>query len=114
MTLFAKIYLDENVDVLVANLLSVRGFEATTTREQGMLGKSDEAQLAYSTSIKHCLLTHNRVDFERLHLAYISENKQHSGIIISPEKSAYEVAERMAIILDIYTGDEMANQLLYI
>ncbi len=31
MTIFAKVYLDENVDILVAELLLVRGFEATTT-----------------------------------------------------------------------------------
>ena len=114
MTIFAKVYLDENVDILIANLLSVRGFEATTTLEQGMLGKSDEAQLAYAASSKYCLLTYNRVDFEKLHLAYISEEKQHSGIIICPEKNAYEVVERVVIVLDTLTADEIANQLLYV
>ncbi|WP_107667692.1 DUF5615 family PIN-like protein [Cyanothece sp. BG0011] len=114
MTIFAKVYLDENVDILVAELLLARGFEATTTRKQRMLGKSDEAQLAYTASFKYCLLTYNRVDFEKLHLAYISQKKTHSGIIICPEKSAYEVVERVVIILDTLTADEIANQLLYV
>ncbi len=114
MTIFAKVYLDENVDILVAKLLLVRGFEATTTREQGMLGTSDEAQLAYTASQKYCLVTYNRVDFEKLHLAYMSDQKQHSGIIICPEKTAYEVVERIVIILDTLTADEIANQLLYV
>ncbi len=79
-----------------------------------MLGNSDEAQLAYTASLEYCLLTYNRVDFERLHLAYMSQKKTHSGIIICPEKSAYEVVERVVIILDALTADEIANQLLYV
>lgn len=111
MTIFAKVYLDENVDILVAKLLLARGFEATTTCERGMLG---QAQLAYTASLKYCLLTYNKVDFEKLHLVYMSENKKHSGIIICPEKNAYEVVERVVIILDTLTADEIANQLLYV
>jgi hypothetical protein len=41
VSIFAKVYLDENVDVLIAKLLLARGFEATTTLEQRMLGKSE-------------------------------------------------------------------------
>ena len=42
------------------------------------------------------------------------DNKKHSGIIICPEKSAYEVVERVVIILDTLTADEITNQLLYV
>ncbi|MDJ0662656.1 MAG: hypothetical protein QNJ42_24705 [Crocosphaera sp.] len=42
----------------------------------------------------------------------MSRKKTHSGIIICPEKSAYEVVERVVIILDNLTADEIANQLL--
>ena len=64
--------------------------------------------------VKYRCESYNRVDFEKLHLAYISEKKQHSGIIICPEKTAYEVVERVVIILDTLTADEIANQLLYV
>ena len=68
MKLFATLYTDEDVSVLVANLLRSRGFNVTTSLEQGMLGKSDQDQLIYTAKVDRCLLTHNRVDFERLHL----------------------------------------------
>jgi len=40
---FIKLYLDEDVSVLLASLIRARGFEAVTTLEAGNLGASDEA-----------------------------------------------------------------------
>ncbi len=114
MKLFATIHTDEDVSRLVATLLRARGFDVTTTSEQGMLSQSDSQQLAYAASVERCLLTHNRVDFERLHLDYMTEGQQHSGIIVIPQKNAYEIAQRVAILLNTLTADEIANQLLYV
>jgi predicted nuclease of predicted toxin-antitoxin system len=113
MKLFATIYTDEDVNVLIATLLRSRGIDAITTREQDMLGKSDDEQLAWAASTERCILTHNRVDFEELHLLYINEGRQHSGIIVIPRKDAYEITQRLMILLDGLTADEIANQLLY-
>jgi uncharacterized protein with PIN domain len=112
--LFATIYTDEDVSKLVATLLRARGFDVTTTIEQGMLSRSDSQQLAYAASVDRCLLTHNRVDFERLHLEYMTAGWEHSGIIVIPQKNAYEIAQRAAILLNTLTADEIANQLLYV
>jgi len=112
--LFATIYTDEDVSKLVATLLKARGFDVTTTSEQAMLSQSDSQQLAYAASVERCLLTHNRVDFERLHLEYMTEGRQHSGIIVAPQKNAYEIAQRVAILLNTLTADEINNQLLYV
>ena len=114
MKLFATIYTDEDVSRLVATLLRARGFDVTTTSEERMLSQSDSQQLAYATSVDRCLLTHNRVDFERLHLEYMTAGRQHSGIIVVPQKNAYEIAQRAAILLNTLTADEIANQLLYV
>lgn len=74
-----------------------------------MLGKSDDEQLAFAASAEWCLLTHNRADFERLHLKYMAEEQQHSGIIVVPQKSPREIAQRVAILLDTLTADEITN-----
>jgi hypothetical protein len=55
-----------------------------------------------------------RVDFEALHLAYLSVGEDHAGIIIARRHSAQEVAQRLLIILYAVTADEMQNQLRYI
>ncbi|WP_333467767.1 hypothetical protein [Microcoleus sp. herbarium12] len=39
---------------------------------------------------------------------------EHSGIIVVPQKNAYEIAQRAAILLNTLTADEIANQLLYV
>jgi predicted nuclease of predicted toxin-antitoxin system len=78
----AALYTDEDMSVLVATLLRSRGLNVTTVPEQSTLGKTDLEQLEFATSMSRCIITHNRVDFERLHLQYIEENRQHSGIIL--------------------------------
>ncbi|WP_427158486.1 DUF5615 family PIN-like protein [Aliinostoc sp. HNIBRCY26] len=113
MTVFAALYTDEDMSALVATLLKSRGLDVVTVPEQATLGKSDREQLEFATSIDRCILTHNRVDFERLHLQYMAEGKQHFGIIIVPQKSAYEVAQRIGILVNALTADEIRNQLLY-
>ncbi len=47
--LFIELYLDEDVDVLVADLARARGFKAVTTQEAGRKKKDDAEQLAFAT-----------------------------------------------------------------
>ncbi|MEH2333562.1 DUF5615 family PIN-like protein [Nostoc sp.] len=113
MTVFAALYSDEDMSALVARLLRSRGFDIATVSEQATLGKTDREQLEFATSMSKCILTHNRVDFERLHLQYIDENKEHFGIIVVPQKNAYEIAQQIGILVSTLTADEVRNQLLY-
>jgi predicted nuclease of predicted toxin-antitoxin system len=98
VTIFAALYTDEDMSALVATLLRSRGLDVTTVPEQATLGKTDPAQLEFAASLNRCLLTHNRVDFERLHLQYMEEERQHFGIIVVPQKNAYEVAQLLKAI----------------
>src|SRR5262249_36765239 len=114
MQLFAKVYLDEDVSVLLAELLKARGFDASTALASGMLGKLDEEQLAYAVVQQRALLTHNRKHFEQLHERYIAESKSHFGIILAVRRDVYELAQRAARLLNTVTADEMEKQLRYI
>lgn len=111
---FVELYLDEDVDVPVAELVRARGFHAMTTLETGGLGRSDEEQLDYAATESKTLLTHNRIDFEELAEQYFNENRTHSGIIIAVRRTPYEIASRLFTILDNVTADEMQNQLVYV
>ena len=114
MKIFASLYLDEDMNNMVATLLRSRGIDAVTVQKRDMLGKSDQEQLAYAAANDRCILTHNRVDYEDLHLQYAQANLIHSGIIVVPQKSPYEIVNRVMILLDSMTADEIANQLLYV
>ncbi len=93
MTIFAQVYVDEDVDVLVATLLLARGLNTTTARSEGMLGKTDSEQLAFAASVERCILTHNRLDFDKLHTDYLTNHQTHAGIMIAKRRNAYEIAE---------------------
>ncbi len=112
--LFIELYLDEDVDVLIADLVRARGFAATTTREAGQIHVSDTMQLAYAASQRKTFLTHNRVDFEALAQAYFAAGQTHYGIIIAVRRSPYDIARRLLLLLNHVTADEMQNQIRYI
>ena len=112
--LFIHAYLDEDVDVLIATLLRSRGFQATTTRESGLIGSDDERQLAHSSANGWAIVTHNRVDFEKLARQYIDSGKSHSGIIIAVRRPATELARRLLVLINHVAADEMANQVRHI
>jgi hypothetical protein len=113
MTESIALYTDEDMSTLVATLLRSRGLNITTAPEQSTLGQSDRHQLEFATSLNRCILTHNRVDFEQLHLQYIELEIQHAGIILVPQKNAYEIAQRVAILITSIVPDAIFNQLLY-
>lgn len=113
MSIFASLYMDEDMSALVATLLRSRGLDVTTVPEQLTLGKTDSEQLEFAASLGRCLVTHNRVDFERLHLQFIEEGREHCGIIVVPQKTAYEVVQRVGILVNTLTVDSINNQLLY-
>jgi predicted nuclease of predicted toxin-antitoxin system len=112
--LFIRLYLDEDVNVLVADLLKARGFDALTVRDAGQLQASDEEQFAYAVSQERTLVTHNRSDFEELIQAYFDTGQIHYGVILAVRRSPQDITQRLLAILNQVTADEMENQVRYI
>jgi len=108
---FAELYLDEDVTVVLAEVLRARGFSVTTTQEAGQLGNSDEDQLASATRRAKVILTHNRLHFEALGSAYFEAGRPHGDTIIAVRRDYRELARRVVILLNSLTPDEMANQI---
>lgn len=112
--LFISLYLDEDVNVLLSDLLRGRGFVVTTTQEAGQMGKTDEDQLAFATTRGQAILTHNRVDFEALARGYFEAGRSHSGIIIAVRRPPIELSRRVLMLLNHVTADEIENQIRYL
>ena len=112
--LFIELYLDEDVDVLVAELLAKRGFSAITARDIGTLGQGDSQQLEYAVRQQRALLTHNRNDFEKLALEYFERAQGHYGIILAVRRTPYEIVNRLIRLLNEFTADEFRNQVRYL
>ncbi|MDJ1172737.1 DUF5615 family PIN-like protein [Roseofilum capinflatum] len=113
-SVFIRLYLDEDVNILVSDLLKARGFDALTVRDAGQLQASDKEQLAYAVSQKRALVTHNRGDFEELIQMYFDTEQRHCGVILAVRRPPQEIAQRLLAILNHVTADEMENQVRYI
>lgn len=113
-SLFAELYLDEDVSTLVAELLRARSFDVRTTQEAGRTGTRDEEQLGYAASQRRTLLTHNRDDFARLAGDFFAAGRQHYGITIAVRRPPHDIARRLLAILNHSTADEMEDQVIYI
>jgi hypothetical protein len=114
MNLFIELYLDEDVDVLLAYLVRARGFSAVTTHDAGRLASSDREQLCWATAQHKTFLTHNREHFELLAAEFRAMERPHGEIIIAERHPPYELLRRLLRILNHVTADEMRNQIRYI
>jgi len=112
--MFVKTYLDENISVVVAEILRSRGFGAITAQEAGNKGLSDASQLEFASGQGMSILTHDRVDFEDLARDYFVSGKTHHGIIIAHRRKPNLLAERLSMVLNRITTDEIVDQMIYI
>ena len=112
--LFIELYLDEDVNVLVAELLRARGFSVQTTQEAARTAATDDEQLTYAVSQRRAFLTHNRDDFARLTREYFASGNNHFGVVIAVRRPPHELVRRLLVILNQITSDEAENQLIYI
>jgi hypothetical protein len=112
--LFARLYLDENMPIVLAPLIQARGFFATTAHAEGLLRADDPSQLHYAATHGYCLVTHNRRHFIQLHNNMLNSGRTHAGIIVASVRDVYTLANRLAERLNTFTADELINQLLFI
>lgn len=109
-----KLYLNEDVHTKLAKALRQRGFDAITTVEAGMLGTTDEEQLALAVSQGRVILTFNRGDYARLHKQYAEHGWKHCGIIVSEQHPIGELLRRMLNLLMSLSVQDMRNRLEYL
>jgi predicted nuclease of predicted toxin-antitoxin system len=103
-----RLYLDEDVSVLLAELLRPHGFDVVTTRDVKRLGESDSTQLQFAADHQRTILTHNRLDFEALHTVSLQENRPHAGILIANRRASdFELMRRVLKLLDGMTAEDM-------
>lgn len=85
VTQSVRLYLDEMIPAGLAVVLREYGYDVLSAKEANMFGKSDEEQLGFAVSNGRAIVTFNIKDFVLLHQSWLSEGKEHFGIIVSPE-----------------------------
>ena len=109
-----KLYLDEDVDPLLARSLQERGFDCISTRDAKNLGSSDEAQLAFAVGQRRAILTFNIRDFVKLAKTYADSGKRHAGIIVSDHRAFRDLLRRTLALLHQREISELSNQVLWL
>jgi hypothetical protein len=106
-----KFHLDESVDHAVARGLSQRGVDVTATNDAGLIGASDEVQLAHATSAGRALVTHDH-GFMKLAAA----SSEHMGIAYCPpgHKSIGQIILRLVDLWRTVSSDEMRGRVEYL
>ena len=95
------VYLDECIDVALAEALQQRGFAVTLARDHGPIGASDEMQIAYATSRGWVILSHTTRHFQRWHSTFLGQQRAHGGIILTPDTGPVSrLTIRAAMMLD--------------
>lgn len=108
------VYLDHNVDPLLASDARKAGFGAVAAQEVGNAVLADVDQLSWAASQGRCIFAHDYDDFPRLASEWFHAGRNHSGIVLCrqpPDISYGELLRRLLRLLDTLTADEMVNRL---
>lgn len=115
LSLYLRIFFDEDVSANIVANLRQRGFDVSSARDAMRLQLSDDQQLAFAASEKRVIFTHNRLDFEDLHHRYVESDVVHYGIIIAKRRQSDSlVVSKLLELIDSTSPEQMMNQLRYL
>jgi predicted nuclease of predicted toxin-antitoxin system len=109
-----SLFLDEDVHEGLAAALRRNGIDAVNAHECGRKEAKDTEQLAFAVSQQRALMTFNVADFAALANEYFWQDKQHFGIVVSPQRSLRETLRRLLALTNKFTRESLANQLIYL
>lgn len=110
-----RLYLDEDAQQSsLVRALRARQVDVQTAQEAGLIGVSDEEQLAHAADEGRVILTFNRGDFVKLHIACLNQERTHSGIIVSDQLPVGVLLRRLLKLLDARNADEMESWLEFL
>jgi hypothetical protein len=106
-----RFYLDENVQVAIAEQLARRDIEVVAVRDLGLLGDRDIHYLARATRLNYVLCTH---DSDYVDLA--ASGVEHSGIVFGQQhKHAIgDWVKFLELIHGVYEMEDMHNLVEYL
>jgi hypothetical protein len=109
-----RLYHDEDIPSSLAQALRNRGVDVVTTQEAGNIGKSDEVQLTFAIQENRAILTHNKKHFITLHNDYLSNNREHRGIIVTDQLPVGALLRRFMKLWFTRSMNEMNNRLEFL
>ncbi|MGE0128377.1 MAG: DUF5615 family PIN-like protein [Blastocatellales bacterium] len=112
-----RLYFDEDASArAVAHNLRTRNVDVTIAVDEGRTGISDPEQLDYATQQGRVICTCNIRDFAPLHVDYLTQGKEHAGIILIHQQqfSIGQQVLRFLHLLETKSAEEMRNNIEYL
>ncbi|HEC99766.1 MAG TPA: hypothetical protein ENN18_05230 [Proteobacteria bacterium] len=109
-----KLYLDEDVDPLLAKVLRDRGYDVIAIHEIGQKSLRDREQLEFAINHGRAFLTHNVKHFVQLAQEYVTFQRPHFGIIVSNHLVFKELLRRTLRLLHQQSAENLRNQLIWL
>ena len=106
-----RLYLDEDVRPLLAEILRDRGYDAISAAHARRKGLTDEEQLLFAIKEHRVLVTHNIRDFAQLHAPF---SDRHWGIILSNQEPIPVVLRRLLYFLSRETSSSAQGRLFWL
>ena len=106
-----RFHLDENCGKAIAEGLRRHGIDVTTTPEAGLIGVSDETQVAYALTNGRVIFTQDG-DFLGIHRAGLP----HHGIAYCPmeSRSVGQILQSLVDLWEILEPEDMMGQLEFL
>jgi predicted nuclease of predicted toxin-antitoxin system len=109
-----RLYLDENVQQAVTLALRSRGVDVLHVDDVGRKGFDDPSQMAFAAEENRAIFTYNKRDFIPLHAFYLSERREHGGLIVANVDSVSIIINKLTTFLQSRTASDIQNELWYI
>ena len=112
-----RLYIDEDAMAhRLAQELRLRGVDVTTALDEGMIERDDIEHLEYATLQERALYSFNVGDYHRLHTEFVTQGKEHTGIILA-QQQRYSIGEqirRLLRLIAVRSADDMKNSLEFL
>jgi len=106
-----RLYLDEDVRPMLAEILRMRGYDAVSCIEMGRTGATDEEQMIAAIREKRAILTHNIRDFVKLHTKF---EKEHFGIVLSDQVPIKILLRRVLRLLSTMSQEDIKGCMIWL
>jgi hypothetical protein len=109
-----RLYLDEDVHLLLATVLRQRAYDAISAHECGNRGRPDAEQFAFARQEGRSVLTFNARDYVPLAIEAISRTRAFPGLIVSDQLPFRELLRRTCRLLDSRMPEQIANTITWL
>jgi len=109
-----RLYLDEDINPLLAKVLRSRGFDVVSVHDLGRTGLSDVEQFQFARSEGRVLLTCNIGDFVQLATILMRSGEPFPGLVTSEQLPFREFLRRTSRLMQERSQEDVANTIVWL